>query len=734
MRAVTILLGVLCLVMAPVIAQTPVQNQYQYPFQNPSLSMEERVTNIISLLTPAEKIEVMGANYYLGGRNGPPPSLTRLGIKGYNQGEGLHGLARGRADNPNAVPTTTFIQAIGLGETWDPDLLQKAAAIEGYEARWLNQTQKYARGGSQSLIIRAPNADLGRDIRWGRNEECFGEDAYLNGTLTAAFVRGLQGNDPKYWQTAALLKHFLANSNENGRMRSSSDFDERLLREYYALPFQMGFEAGARSYMAAYNGMNGIPMTGHPVLRDITIKEWGVNHIITTDAGSLDAMVRAHKYSPDLPTAAATAIKVGINQFLDGIYKDAVTQAVEKNLLTMAEIEDRIRGSFRVMIKLGMLDPPEMVPYTKIKDGPEPWTRDEHKLVARQVTQEAIVLLKNQNNLLPLDKSRLKSIAVVGQRSNDVAWDWYSGAFPYKVTPLDGIKSKVGPEVKVSFALNNDNGAAVDAAKASDVAIVVIGNHPTCDAGWAKCEPLSDGKESIDRRAIDLQPAQEQLIKDVFKANPRTIVVVKASFPFAINWAQENVPAIVHMAHNSQEEGNALADVLFGDYSPAGRLVQTWVKSMDDLPPMMDYNIRNNRTYMYFKGQPLYPFGYGLSFTTFAYSNLRTSTSRLAKDGQLTVSVSVRNTGKRDGQEVVQLYVAHVGSKVDRPIKELKGFQRIALKAGEAKTVQIPLQAKDLAYWDTQKKQWVVESGKLNLMVGTSSAGIKLQQTINVGS
>jgi beta-glucosidase len=734
MRAVTILLGVLCLVMAPVIAQTPVQNQYQYPFQNPSLSMEERVTNIISLLTPAEKIEVMGANYYLGGRNGPPPSLTRLGIKGYNQGEGLHGLARGRADNPNSVPTTTFIQAIGLGETWDPDLLQKAAAIEGYEARWLNQTQKYARGGSQSLIIRAPNADLGRDIRWGRNEECFGEDAYLNGTLTAAFVRGLQGNDPKYWQTAALLKHFLANSNENGRMRSSSDFDERLLREYYALPFQMGFEAGARSYMAAYNGMNGIPMTGHPVLRDITIKEWGVNHIITTDAGSLDAMVRAHKYSPDLPTAAATAIKVGINQFLDGIYKDAVTQAVEKNLLTMAEIEDRIRGSFRVMIKLGMLDPPEMVPYTKIKDGPEPWTRDEHKLVARQVTQEAIVLLKNQNNLLPLDKSRLKSIAVVGQRSNDVAWDWYSGAFPYKVTPLDGIKSKVGPEVKVSFALNNDNGAAVDAAKASDVAIVVIGNHPTCDAGWAKCEPLSDGKESIDRRAIDLQPTQEQLIKDVFKANPRTIVVVKASFPFAINWAQENVPAIVHMAHNSQEEGNALADVLFGDYSPAGRLVQTWVKSMDDLPPMMDYNIRNNRTYMYFKGQPLYPFGYGLSFTTFAYSNLRTSTSRLAKDGQLTVSVSVRNTGKRDGQEVVQLYVAHVGSKVDRPIKELKGFQRIALKAGQAKTVRIPLQAKDLAYWDTQKKQWVVESGKVNLMVGTSSAGIKLQQTINVGS
>ena len=273
----------------------PAQKQYQYPFQNPTLSIEERVTNIISLLTPEEKVDVLGANYYLGGGR-PGPSLNRLGIYGYNQGEGLHGLARGKP--PNGIPTTTFLQSIGLGETWDPDLLQKAAAVEGYEARWLNQTAKYSRGGSQSLIIRAPNADLGRDIRWGRNEECYGEDAFLNGTLTAAFVRGLQGNDPKYLQTAALLKHFLANSNENGRMGSSSNFDERLLREYYSVPFRMGVEAGARSYMAAYNGMNGIPMTAQPTMRDITIKEWGVDDIITTDAGSLDAMVSGSQLLP----------------------------------------------------------------------------------------------------------------------------------------------------------------------------------------------------------------------------------------------------------------------------------------------------------------------------------------------------------------------------------------------------------------------------------------------------
>jgi beta-glucosidase len=719
----------LCLATGLALAQTPAPTQYRYPFQNPSLSIDARIDNIISLLTSEEKVDILGANYYLGKAS----SLTRLGIHGYNQAEGLHGLERGRGDNPDAIPTTTFIQSIGLGETWDPDLLRKVAAEEGYEARWLNQTDKYSRGGSQSLVIRAPNADLGRDIRWGRNEECYGEDAFLNGTMTAAFVRGLQGNDPKYWQTAALLKHFLANSNENGRTKTSSDFDERLLREYYSVPFRMGVEAGARSYMAAYNAMNGIPMTAQPILKSMTIDEWGVNGIIVTDAGGLDGMVRGHNYYPDLPTAAAAAVKAGINQFLDNIYKDAINQALQKNLLTMADIEHVIRGSFRVMIKLGLLDPPEMVSYTKIKDGPEPWTRDENKRLARQVTQEAIVLLKNRNNLLPLDKSKLTSIAVIGQRSNDVAWDWYSGAFPYKVTPLEGIANKVGPGVKVNFALNNDNNAAVDAAKASDVAIVVIGNHPTCDAGWAKCEPLSDGKESIDRRSIELQPAQEQLIKDVFQANPRTIVVLKASFPFAINWAEQNVPAIVHMAHNSQEEGNALADVLFGDYDPSGRLVQTWVKSIDSLPDMMDYNIRNGRTYMYFRGEPLYPFGYGLTYTTFAYSHFHTSAPRLGKDGQITISVSVRNIGKRDGQEVVQLYVKHLGSKIDRPIKELKGFQRVAVKAGETANVQLTLKAKDLAYWDLAAKQWVVEDESVSLMVGSSSADIRLQQTIAVG-
>jgi beta-glucosidase len=282
----------------------------------------------------------------------------------------------------------------------------------------------------------------------------------------------------------------------------------------------------------------------------------------------------------------------------------------------------------------------------------------------------------------------------------------------------------------VNYAANNDNGAAVNAAKTSDVAIVLVGNHPTCDAPWAKCPTPSDGKEAMDRKAIDLE--QEELVKQVYSANPKTVMVLVSNFPFAINWSQENVPAILHMTHNAQEQGAAIADAIFGDFNPGGRLVQTFPKSIGQVPAMMDYDIRHGRTYMYFKGAPLYPFGYGLSYTTFQYSKLRTSASRLRANGEMVVSVDVANTGKRKGDEVVQLYVTHVNSKVDRPLKELKGFRRVTLAPGEKRTVQMPLKAEALAYWDVAKKSWVVEPDRVKLMVGGSSADAKLEKNIDV--
>jgi beta-glucosidase len=706
--------------------------QYQYPFQNPNLPIEARVNNILELMTLEEKVAALSTD----------PSVPRLGIQGSSHIEGLHGVALGgpggwggRGLKP--LPTTQFPQSVGLGETWDPDLLRQAAAVEGYEARYTFNTdtqftvnprgEKHRRVG---IVVRAPNTDLARDPRWGRSEESYGEDPYLTGTMATAFIKGLQGDDPKYWLTASLMKHFLANSNENGRAGSSSDFDDRLLREYYSVPFRMGvMDGGSRAYMASYNAHNGIPMTVHPMLKDMTVHEWGLDGIICTDAGALTNTVTQHKYFSDIDEASAGAIHAGINQFLDR-YREGVNAALDRKLVNLAEIHENLRGVYRVMIRLGLLDPPEMVPYTKIRGDAPAWENEEHKALARKVTQESIVLLKNSDHFLPLDKTKLKSLAVIGPYADLVALDWYSGTPPYTVSALEGIKNKVGTGVQVSFAHDNTGDAAINIARSADVAIVVAGNHPTCNAGWAKCPLPSDGKEAIDRQSITLE--QEELVKQVYAVNPHTVVVLIASFPFAIQWTQENIPAILHMAHNSQEEGNALADALFGDYNPAGRLVTTWPMSLDQLPPMMDYNIRDGRTYMYFKGKPLYPFGYGLSYTSFEYSNLKTSAEQIGADGEITVSVDLRNSGSRAGDEVVQMYVSHVGSKVDRPTEELKGFQRVRLEPGKKTTVRLRLKASDLAYWNVEKGAWNVEADQVNVLIGSSSADIKLKKIVGI--
>ena len=260
---------------------------------------------------------------------------------------------------------------------------------------------------------------------------------------------------------------------------------------------------------------------------------------------------------------------------------------------------------------------------------------------------------------------------------------------------------------------------------------MVIGNHPWCDAGWEKCPTPSDGKEAVDRKSLTLE--QEEIAKAVYAANPKTVVVLQASFPYTTNWTEEHVPAILQMTHNSQEQGNGLADVLFGAYDPAGRLTQTWVKDMADLPGMMDYNIRDGRTYMYAKQKPLYAFGYGLSYTTFAYSHLKLASPRIGAGETLNVSFDVKNTGERDGEEVVQLYIKHVGSAVERPQEELKGFRRVPLRAGETKNVVLALPAKNLTYWDEVAKHFVLEKDSVQVMVGGSSDKLPLTATLQVG-
>lgn len=707
------------LIVAFTAAGSASHAQTTYPFQNPKLDAEKRIDNIISLLTLNEKIACLGTN----------PSVPRLGIKGTGQMEGLHGVALGGPGNwgrRKLVTTTTFNQSYGLGETWDTALVKKVASTEAYEARYITQSDKYSTG---SLVIRAPNADIGRDPRWGRTEECYGEDAWFNGCMTQAYVKGLQGPDPKYWMAASLMKHFLANENENDRVRSTSDFDERLFREYYSLPFKMGIDAGSRAFMASYNKVNGIPMMVNPILKEIAVKEWGQNGIICNDGGALGLLWREHKYYPDSAWAAAAAVKAGINQFLDRA-GNAVKKAITDGLLKESDIDAVIRGSFRVMIKLGMIDPPEMVSYAAIKNGEEPWLTQKNKDLVKEVTRKSIVLLKNANHFLPLDKTKIKSIAVIGPYANQVLLDWYSGTPPYTISAFEGIKNKAGAGVTVTWTTGRDADSVNTLAKTCDYVIMVVGNHPWCNAGWEQCPVPSDGKEAVDRKTIYLE--QEELIKQVYRINPKTVVALIASFPYAITWTDHNIPAIVHMTHNSQEEGTALADVLFGDYNPGGRLVQTWPRSMEQLPPMMDYNIRNGRTYMYFKGEPLYHFGYGLSYTSFAYSNCKLNNKTMKANGEIVLSADITNTGKIAGDEVVQLYIQHLHSVVDRPHKELKAFKRLTLQPGEKKTIQLKVKAADLRYWDENKHQYILETDQVKVMAGSSSADVQFQEVIEV--
>jgi len=714
---------IVLLLLIPFLASA----QTTFPFQNTSLPDSKRVDNLLSLMTIDEKVNALSTNL----------GIPRLGIRNTGHSEGLHGMALGGPGNwggmergvTKTYPTTTFPQAYGLGETWDTELIQKVADIEATEVRFYAQNANQQRGG---MVMRAPNADLARDPRWGRTEESYGEDAFLTSRLTVAFVKGLQGNDPKYWKSASLMKHFMANSNEDGRDSTSSDFDERLFREYYSFPFYKGItEGGSRAFMASYNAWNGVPMTIHPILKTITRDEWGNNGIICTDGGALNLLVKAHKAFPTMTEGAAAVVKASVGQFLD-FFKPYIYEALKKGILTEKDIDDAIRGNFYVALKLGLLDADQTkVPYAGIgvTDTVSPWNKPEVKAFVREVTAKSVVLLKNSSQLLPLNKSKIKSIAVIGPRANEVLLDWYSGTPPYAVSILQGIKNAVGKDVEVFYAASDEMDKATKAARKADVAIVCVGNHPYgTDARWKISPVPSDGREAVDRKAITLE--QEDLVKVVAQSNPKTVMVLVSNFPFAINWSQENVPAILHVTNNSQELGNGLADVIFGDVNPAGRTNQTWVKSITDLPSMMDYDIRHGRTYQYFKGKPLYPFGFGLSYTSFEYSNLKVSKPTLTDS--ILVSVNVRNTGSRDGDEVVQLYVSYPDSKVERPRQQLKGFKRVFIAAGKTKTVQIPLKASDVAYWDVEKHAFAVEKGKLKLMIGSSSTDIKLKKELSL--
>ena len=710
----------LAVVATPLCAQTP-------DYQNPDLPFERRAADLVSRMTLEEKVSQM---------QDVAPPIDRLGIPRYNWwNEALHGVARSGL-------ATSFPQAMGIAGTWDDSLIYRMATVISDEAR--AKHHEYVRHGSreryQGLTFWSPNINLFRDPRWGRGQETYGEDPFLTGRLAVQFIRGMEGDDPRYLKTVATVKHFAVHSGpEPARHTFDAVVGERDLRESYLPHFAAGMrEGGAYSLMCAYNRVLGSPACGSDLLlHNILRGEWGFSGYVVSDCGAINDIYERHKVAPTAAAASALAVKAGTDLECGNVYANLVA-AVRQGLITEQAIDTAVIRLFLARFRLGMFDPPERVRWAQIPfsvlDQPA------HRALARQVARESIVLLKNAGSLLPLRKD-VGTIAVIGPNADDrrMLLGNYEGSPADSITPLRGIREAVSPGTRVRYARGSDLvvpgdsgfAEAVRAAEQADVVVLCLGLTAQLEGEEMSVE--TPGFRGGDRTRIDLPDAQERLLERIVAVGKPTVLVLMSGSAVAVNWAQEHVPAIVEAWYGGQAAGSALADVLFGDYNPAGRLPVTFYTSVDDLPPFDDYRMAG-RTYRFFKGTPLYPFGDGLSYTTFAYRNLRTSSARLRAADTLIVRVDVTNTGRRAGDEVAQLYVRHLGSRVERPIEDLRGFRRITLKPGETRTVEFALPASSLAYWSPDTHRWVVEQEPVVLAVGASSADIRLRRRIQVVS
>ncbi|PYO14869.1 MAG: glycosyl hydrolase [Gemmatimonadetes bacterium] len=709
-------------------AQTP-------DYLNQDLPFERRVNDLVGRMTLEEKVSQM---------KDVAPAIERLGIPEYNWwNEALHGVARSGL-------ATSFPQAIGLAATWDDSLIFQMATVISDEAR--AKHHEYVRAGSrqryQGLTFWSPNINLFRDPRWGRGQETYGEDPFLTGRLAVQFIRGMQGDDPKYLKTVATVKHFAVHSGpEPERHSFDAVVSERDLRESYLPHFAAGIrEGGAYSLMCAYNRVEGKAACGSDMLLEVILRgEWGFSGYVVSDCGAIDDIYLRHTVVATGAEAAALAVKTGTDLECGRVYTNLV-DAVKQGLITEQEIDTAVKRLFLARFKLGMFDSPDRVRWAQIAYGV--LDRPTHRELARRVARESIVLLKNAGGVLPLRKD-LATLAVLGPNADQ--WRMllgnYNGMPADPVTPLRGIREAVGRETRVLYARGADLAdgfpgtdgpsvpaetlavEAVKAARQADAVVLFLGLTARLEGEEMRVE--LEGFRGGDRTRIDLPAAQERLLERIVAVGKPTVLVLLNGSALAVSWAQQHVPAIVEAWYPGQAAGTAIADVLFGDYNPGGRLPVTFYKSVDDLPPFDDYRMEG-RTYRFFKGTPLYPFGYGLSYTSFAYKQLRTSARTLRADDTLTVRVDVTNTGQREGDEVVQLYVRHLGSRVTRPREDLRGYRRVTLRPGETRTVQFPLVAASLAYWNPDSHRWVVEDEPVEIAVASAAADLRLRRTVRV--
>lgn len=850
-----------------VVACNP--SEHEFAFQDPSLSFDERADDLLSQMTLQEKIDQL--NY-------ESKAVENLNVPEYNWwNECLHGVARSGL-------ATVFPQAIGLASTWDKDLMHQVAVSISDEgrAKYHDYIKKDKRGIYQGITFWTPNINIFRDPRWGRGMETYGEDPFLTGTMGVNFIKGIQGDDPKYYKSIATAKHFAVhNGPESLRHTFNVSVSEHDLRNTYLPAFERSVkDAHVASVMCAYNRLNDLPCCGSsPLLQSILRDEWGFGGYVVSDCWALvDFYEKGHHEVVQTPAeAAAMAFKAGTDVNC-GSVSPHLAEAVEQGLISEAEIDVAVRRLLMARLKMGMFDPDEMVPFSSI-----PYSvvdSKEHQQLSLEAARKSMVLLKNENKLLPLGKD-LKKVAVIGPNANDVEvlLANYNGIPSNPITPLQGIKDKL-PNAEVMYALgcehaeklptlkpiptsalftdesldehglkaeyfanadwsgdpahaqtdsivdfywwdkapfedlDGDNFSArwtgylmvpesgeyaiggegfqffelkldgkviaannnvhhsskknsfleLEAGKSYKIELKYFDIHGDANVGllWSKprknleqeaiaiarqsdvvlmfmgLSPRLEGEEMPvqvegfaggDRVRIDLPDFQQDFIKKIKAIGKPTVLVLLNGSAVAINWEKENIPAILEAWYPGQAAGTAIADILFGDYNPAGRLPLTFYKSVDDIPAFENYDMEGF-TYRYFKGEPLFPFGFGLSYTTFEYGTAQLSTKEISANGdeELVVSLEVKNTGDRAGEEVVQLYIADKSSSDPRPIKDLRGFERISLNAGESRTVEFILKTKDLAYWNIADQAYLPTIGNYDILVGSSSADSDLQK------
>jgi beta-glucosidase len=705
------------------------------PWRDPSQPLEARVKDLVGRMTLEEKaLQICN----------DAPAITRIGLPAYNYwNECLHGVGRNGA-------ATVFPQAIGMAASFDPALLHIVADAIATEARAKNREYTEAHNGDSSiytgLSFWTPNINIFRDPRWGRGQETYGEDPYLTGRMAVAFITGLQGDDPKYVKAMACAKHFAVHSGPEAERHSfDAEPPERDFYETYLPQFEAAVREGhVGAVMGAYNRLYGVPCCASTLLFSNLLRgQWGFKGHVVSDCDAIYDLFMGHNYSPTLEAAAASALKAGVD-LCCGIQFRAVSDAVNDKALTMADVDQAVGRLLEARFRLGLFDPPAMVPYAKIPATA--YDTPENDKLSLRMARETVVLLKN-DGLLPLDRMKIHNLAIFGINANYAGTlvGNYNGDPTHPVTFAQGLVELLGTNTEVFYApgcplvlrVNDTNQAAYDEARAKALALAQKADAIIYFGGI--CADLErefmgvpyEGFYWGDRTRIELPAVQTEFLKTL-RATGKPLVYVNCSgSAMAMPWEVENISAIVQAWYPGQEGGRAVAEVLFGDYNPAGRLPVTFYRSTADLPPFTDYSMAN-RTYRYFTGKPLFAFGHGLSYTQFKYGPAQLDRAQAGLDDTVHVKLDVTNTSTRDGDEVVQIYYRHVKSAVPQPLESLCGFRRVPIAGHQSAHVDIPVAIKGLRYWDTARKQYAVEQGEYEFLVGAASDDIRARLPLRI--